>query len=560
MSPIVCSRGPASIARAIVLSAASLIACGRAEPPTPTLSSPDTPVSRIRQVLARVPSVLEKNHKTFVVPDGTIEGFGAGDAYPQIWLRDSAWIVPAAAEFHETRALLSWLDLHLVVAEKSGRLRDWVATGTPDLFREWAPHVAGVGALAVDTNTNESDQEPSAALAYCRAVDALGGAAEVSGAAHERRMARLVKAMEALIRDRTDSRSGLIWSGLTADWGDVSPLYPDQRAIYKDAQTPRTLALYSNVMVYAALDCLASLDGPEESRARLAAQARALRDRVRAAFWMESRGRFRIRLPLDPLPPGFSDDDERFALGGNALAVLHDVATDDQAAAIFATAERLRVANRFATISTSLIPPYAKDVFQHPAMREPFQYQNGGQWDWFGAALVQAEFERGYSEAARAHLDQIVTRILSGGPGIHEWYAQDGSPKGSAAYAAAAASLYQAITKGWLGVSRSRDGLRVVIRSGETIPPIEIGTRSALRIGVSQAVNAASIDVVVTSAQPVREVCTVMPRGSRPRETAGGKPDPLRSTRQIARDTLACADTSSSASPIRLAFAVEPLR
>jgi hypothetical protein len=469
---------------ALAVSVAFAMACspvptGLPLPATVAPGAESPELRRTRQVLARVPDVLAKNHKAFAGPKGAIEGFGAGEAYPQIWLRDSAWIVPAAAGDYGPTALLSWLDLHLDAATPDGRLRDWVAIAKPETFREWAPKVAAVGPIAVDTNTNESDQEPSAALAYCRAVEALsarGDAAAVSGPTHAARVTRLTRAMDGLLRDRTDAKSGLVWAGLTADWGDVSPLYPDQRAIYLDAKTPRTLSLYANVVATAALDCLARLDGPKTEQARLAARAAAMRNAVRARFWMSDLGYFRVRLPLDPLPEAFRDD-TRFALGGNALAALLGVADDAQSASIFAKAEALRVANHYSTIATALIPPYDAGVFQHPAMKDPFQYQNGGQWDWYGAALIEAEFTRGHAEAARRHLDQMVARILHAGSGIHEWYTSDGEPKGSASYAAAAASIHGAIVRGLLGIARSADGVRVTLRTTETVREFDVPGR-----------------------------------------------------------------------------------
>ena len=536
-----------------------LTGCANVQAPThdPRLESPS--LQKIRQVFARVPETLVKNHKSFKAPGGVVQGFGAGDAYPQIWLRDSSWLVPAAASYYDAETMTSWLDLHLSVAEKNGRLRDWVGAASPETFREWAPRVTSKGPLAMDTNTNESDQEPSAALAYCRAVEALRGHETVSGPSHEARVRRLIVAMDALTRDRTDPKTGLIWSGLTADWGDVSPMYPDQRAIYLDAKTPRTLSLYSNVMAYAALDCLASLGGTNAAREALRSRATQLRDRIRSAFWMKDRGFFRIRLPLDRVPAGFDDDDDRFALGGNALAALFGVADDEQAGSIFEAAERLRTANRFSTISTSLVPPYPSGVFQHPAMRDPFQYQNGGQWDWFGAALVLAEFERGHAQQARAHLDQITARVLAAGPGLHEWYARDGSARGSADYAASAAAIHNAVVRGLLGVSRSADGVRVVLRARETVPRFDIPQRAtSSRIAVSQAVSAAGIDVEVDSSEPVREVCSLLPPGKTPADQGALEAGAPRTVRRIGTETILCADVSLATSPIRVHFALRP--
>ena len=532
--------------------------CANVQAPTHE-APPESPfLQRVRQVLSRVPPTLAKNHKTFAVPDGVVSGFGAGEAYPQIWLRDSSWIVDAASAYYPVETLTSWLDLHLANAERNGRLRDWVASGSASAFREWAPRAQEKAGIAFDTNSNESDQEPSASLAWCR-IEALLGDKASGEPATDARITSLVKAMDALVRDRTDPKTGLIWSGLTADWGDVSPIYPDQRAIYLDSKTPRTLSLYSNVMAFAALDCLASLEGPKVRQKALAARASKLKDRIRSGFWMKDQGFFRIRLDLDPLPRGFSDDGDRFALGGNALAALFGVADPAEADSIFTAAERLRTANRFSTISTTLVPPYPTGVFQHPAMREPFQYQNGGQWDWFGAALVQAEFERGRSEQARAHLDQIATRILKAGPGLHEWYAQDGSPKGSAAYAASAAALHNAVVKGLLGISRSSEGYRVVVRTGETLLPFEVKSRAAgTALIVSQTVGPAAIDVQVGGGAPLREICSVIPDGRTPAEPPAGSADPPQSAHRIGSDTMICARVTSQPRPVRVRFALAP--
>ena len=515
-------------------------------------------LQRTREVFARIPRVLARNFKAFDGPEGAVRGFGAGEAYPQIWLRDSSWIVDAAAAYYPQEALTSWLDLHLAHPEEGGRLRDWVAKGSAAAFREWAPRAQAIGSVAFDTNTNESDQESSAALALCRMETLLGGQNRSSDRSRAVRLERSVAAMEALLRDRTDKNTGLIWSGLTADWGDVSPVHPDQRAIYLDAGTPRTLSLYTNVMAYAALDCLGSLPGPKLSRDRLTTRAAALRRQIRASFWIRSQGYFRIRRTLDAVPRGFGEDDgRRFALGGNALAALFGVADEAQSSAIFAAAERLRAGAGFTTVSTVLVPPYGLGVFQHPAMREPFQYQNGGQWDWFGAALVQAEFERGHSEQARRHLSQIMNRIVRAGPGLHEWYGQDGSPKGSGAYAASAAAIYNAVVKGLLGVSRSSAGYEVVVRTGETLLPFEVPQRAiGGRLSVSQRVEDARIAVEVSGAFPVAEVCTILPPGRGAHDAAEPDRASPQSLRKVGADTLMCADVSRSASPIRVNFAV----
>ena len=48
----------------------------------------------------------------------------------------------------------------------------------------------------------------------------------------------------------------------------------------------------------------------------------------------------------------------------------------------------------------------------------------------------------------------------------------------SPAYAAAAASLHTAIVNGWLGIERSSAGLRITLRTGETLLPFEVPDRA----------------------------------------------------------------------------------
>ena len=68
---------------------------------------------------------------------------------------------------------------------------------------------------------------------------------------------------------------------------------------------------------------------------------------------------------------------------------------------------------------------------------------------------------------------------MKSGPGIHEWYARDDAPRGSASYAAAAAALHTAVVRGLFGVSRVGGGYRVALRSGETIRPVPLPQKSA---------------------------------------------------------------------------------
>ena len=127
----------------------------------------------------------------------------------------------------------------------------------------------------------------------------------------------------------------------------------------------------------------------------------------------------RVPPPAPPVssPPGWTPpaEDDIFALGGNALAVLYGIATDAQAARIFEVAEARRRRYRMETIGAVLLPPYPAGFFRHPILREPFTYQNGGQWDWWAGRFVLAEFQRGNAAKAFDHLRALAARAVAVG-------------------------------------------------------------------------------------------------------------------------------------------------
>ncbi len=371
---------------------------------------------------------LEANRKDFSGRLGTVKGFGAGHAYPQIWLRDSSTLIPASRFYFASEYLTSWLEEHLAHQGSNGRLFDWIAAGPASHFAPNAPRAKDIhpepAPMSADKNTVEADQESSSVLAAYQIFEVLSDrdwlSQEIEG---ERLIARLDAALQYLLRERSDPETGMIVSGFSADWGDLSPIYPDARAIYLDDATPRVLGLYTNCQFYFAAEKLAELyvvlekNAPADFWARTAERTK---ESINQHLWQEDKGFYRMHAVLTPaLTIGWPDDSDIFAMGGNALALLYGVADDAQAAKIFDQARKRRVEVGVSTISGSLLPAFAQGLFAHPMMKEEYAYQNGGQWDWFGGRFILAEFERGCSERARRHLIEIARKVASGG-GLYE--------------------------------------------------------------------------------------------------------------------------------------------
>ena len=432
-----------------VTAAVLLASAGRGQSPDPLAGEAKTDFrSSVREFQAElgwIKATLSRNRVTFPGRTGTISGFAAGSAYPQVWLRDAATILPASRLFDEAPFLSSWLIEHLAFQKKDGALEDWID-----------------GRGKSDKNTVETDQETSAVRAAAEIVRVLGPEwlrTEVRG---ETVLSRLERALRWVVDNRFDREHGLVKGAHTIDWGDVDMNWPDQRAIYADSGTHWTCDIYDQAQFYGAALALAGMLGGAGSTARAAdwrERAAAVKRAADRWLWQEGRRFYRVHIHLDALKHAF-DEDAMFPMGGNAEAVLAGLASDGQCAGIFAAALARQREYKISTISGSLLPPYPKGTFKHPMVDDPYEYQNGGQWDWFGAKLVKAMFDRGSARTARAKLAEIAAKNAAN-KGLHEWDTPDGRGRGSAFYSGSAGSLALALVEGYFGVVLDRGTLRL---------------------------------------------------------------------------------------------------
>ena len=472
--------GPLPRPLLVALLATQLAALAGAQPAAPVLRGGDPLLARLA---ARLPPTLEKNRKRFTGQTGPVDGFGAGEAYPQVWLRDSATLVPLSRWLCPRATLTSWLEEHLAAQNPDGSLNDWIAAGPPEAFREWAPRVRALAApagvtLSADTNTTEADQESSAVLAAHEVFAATGDVAWLfEPVAGQPLLKRLDRALRFVLERRFDARRGLIENALTADWGDVSPAYPDQRAIYLDERTPRAVGLYTNALLVRAARALAVLHshaGDGISAAFWWQKADELGAAVQGLLWQETRGFYRMHLVTTPaLAPGFPETADVFPLGGNAVALLAGLGDERQVARVLAAAEERRLRNRLATIAGTLLPPLPRGAFQHPVLREEWQYQNGGEWDWFAGRLLTAAFQRGHAAWARRQLQAVAAAVERAG-GLYEWRSRDGRGRGSASYAGSAGALGEALVAGLYGVTLTGGRLDLAVRLGDEAGALEL--------------------------------------------------------------------------------------
>jgi len=402
----------------------------------------------VLQKLIRV--TLENDEVAFQGRTGRINGFTAGAGYPQVWLRDAATIIPASRYYYPESFLTSWLEEHLAYQKPDGSLEDWID-----------------GQGRSDKNTVETDQEASAVQSAYQVFLLKGTAWLEKRVAGEAILDRLENAGAYLFENRFDLKHGLITGAHTADWGDVDPEDPDQKAIYVDEKTRWTADIYDQSMGYEACRQLASMfaaSGKREKADSWLKKAASLREAANLYLWQEEKGFYRVHIHLDPFPHDF-DEDDMFAMGGNTQAIIAGLANGEKAERIIGTALERQGSFRLSTVSGSLLPPYPAGFFLHPAMDEPYEYQNGGQWDWFGGRLVLAMFENGFSVAAREKLIEIAAKNNRNG-GLFEWDTKEGNGRGSDDYAGSAGSLARALYEGYFGFKLGENSLELEPKLG----------------------------------------------------------------------------------------------
>jgi hypothetical protein len=366
-------------------------------------------------------------------------GFSAGTNYPQVWIRDTATLMFCARFFYPTAQLQEMVGLFFTHQSRAGEICDWVDT-----------------AGRSDKNTVESDQESSLVLAaYQLALsDPDWLQRPIAGITI---FERLEKALEWVWQKRFDPAYGLIWGGFTADWGDVEKSYPDERATKLSDRSRRTFSTYTQAMYIQAVQKLLAmaewLDKKkygEPWRRRL----ELIRSNCRQRLFLPEQGYFLIHR-LAGSEDFLTLEKGILAVGGNAEAMRAGLMSRIEIERFIRVLEERKKQFGLRSVSFTLLPPYPQGFFPHPLLA-PWNYQNGGEWDWIGGRLVAALYQNGFRAKAEEYLKEIVTKNLRDG-NLFEWSDKTGGRQGALFYAGAAGVLGEAIVRGHLGLEEDFD-------------------------------------------------------------------------------------------------------
>lgn len=383
------------------------------------------------------------------------QGLNAGDRYPEVWIRDLATFIEIQTRVVEPSVLREALLRFFAFQQPDGSIldgftpkgssRDAYNFYTSDLLPDWLGH----------KNSVETDQESSLVIAVKHYVHATGDAdflnETVDGMTVMKRMER---ALNWVRTRRWSEEHGLVWNATTIDWGDGQairnweedarghPLTPERlpELTELNEQSHPALCIYTNALFSLALTDFAWLS---EQIGRDSAEIRrenaALRQSIRDVLWDAEHLKFRPHVYLEkgsPFPADFDENAIHYH-GGTAVAMQAGILSVEEMRQVFAILQANVAAAGARSVGLTIWPLYNVPSLNNSLFIKPFNYQNGGDWPWWGGRVPQALSQHGlYAEAAEALLP--IARMMEEAGGFHEWYLPDGTPRGAAGFRGAA--------------------------------------------------------------------------------------------------------------------------
>ncbi|APY11535.1 hypothetical protein BWZ22_09890 [Seonamhaeicola sp. S2-3] len=371
-------------------------------------------------------------------------GFNAGDSYGEVWIRDYNTFIELSAEVFPKEALKENLRVFFRLQREDGNIVDGFipkekAVQTKDgytyIFTDLESNYAG------QKNDVETDHESSLVQAVYKYVKKTGDTAFLNETIGGKTIIqRMEWAMEFLLNHRWSDKYGLIWGATTADWGDVQHCHP--WGVYITDDTKYAIDIYDNAMMLVALDNMMALAPHLKQKWQPIRQDIA--QNTMKYLWDDKNQKFIPHVYLDGSP--FSEDfneNNIYYHGGTAIAIEAKLLSKEQ---IKVSLDKM-ITNVNAlgagSIGLTLYPAYPEGSFENKGMF-PYSYQNGGDWTWFGARMIQQLIKNGYIEEAYQQLQPMVKRVKDNA-GFYEWYTIKNTPEGSGTFRGSAGVLYKAI-------------------------------------------------------------------------------------------------------------------
>jgi GH15 family glucan-1,4-alpha-glucosidase len=372
------------------------------------------------------------------------KGFNAGSGYSQVWARDMNTFVEIALNEVSPKDIRGAILVFFALQQPNDEMIDGYVLnrdftwGDPNQYRSTAD-TTHVGFK----NTVETDQETSLIQIVGKYVRLTGDSSILSEKiAGETVLKRMSLMIEYLLKDRYSEKYGLLWGAMTADWGDVQP--NTDNVVDIDSTTTPAIDVYDNAMFIIALNYMAELTKEKVSAERWKNLSKSIAENTRKHLWDEKKQKFIPHIYLDksPIPAGF-DESEVYYHGSTAIAIEAGLLSKSEIAESNKKMLKNVRLSGAPSIGLTLYPVYPDGLF-HGGMAKPYVYQNGGDWTWFGARMIQQLVANGFEEEAYAEIRPMIDLVIKN-KGFYEWYAVDGKAQGSAQFKGSAGTLSKAI-------------------------------------------------------------------------------------------------------------------
>jgi len=371
-------------------------------------------------------------------------GLNAGSGYGEVWIRDLNTFIELALQVQDPQQIREALLVFFHFQGADGNIIDGYIPAEQASVEYDYIESATMPQLKGHKNTVETDQESSLVQAIFKYIEVSGDRSILREAVNGKSvLTRLQLALDFVLTSRFDRDYGLVWGATTVDWGDVQPEH--EWGVRFDENSHRAIDIYDNAMAVVAIHDLVSMLGDSETDAsRWSEVGDQIRSNVRRYLWDLSNRKFRPHIYLDgsPFPADF-DENRIYYHGGTAIAIEAGFLTGDE---IQLALRDMRNNVRFAgaaSIGLTIFPVYPAGYFKNPQM-QPWSYQNGGDWSWFGGRMVQQLIEHGFIEDACRELAPMLARVRAN-DGFFEWYTVKNEPRGSGTFRGSAGVLGKAL-------------------------------------------------------------------------------------------------------------------
>ena len=172
----------------------------------------------------------------------------------------------------------------------------------------------------------------------------------------------------------------------------------------------------------------------------------ALIDKIEANLWESSKDRYIPHIFLQAAPFSSSVEASMYFHGGTIVAIQAGLMSHSKISTALSKMKANVTAVGGGTIGLTLYPVYPAGTFTNPIMDQVYEYQNGGDWTWFGGRMIHALAVTGFGNDAYDQLLPMLNRVKDEGYLFYEWWdPRYGTPFGSGDFKGSAGVLYKAI-------------------------------------------------------------------------------------------------------------------